>query len=571
MNHSMNQQKTKNNIIVKTLFMALSGLVLSQYAQANQNIEHVQKIELLNNKIINTAGAYIPSQCYTKTKSTRGKVHNPCFSCHTTPQSPNFIDDADLQLEYSFRESTRQNPWTNLFKDRSQQVAQISDSDILNYVRTSNYLDKNNQIILAEKMAQVPKEWDVNGDKKWNGYTPDCYYNFDNQGFDHKPNGELTGWRAFTYTPFFGTFWPTNGSTNDVLIRLAEPFRNDEQGKPNLAVYKLNLAILESVIQRKDVEISATDETQYGVDLNRNGKLDISHQITYRWAPKEGKFMSYVGQAKLLLEQNQLHLAAGLYPIGTEFLHSVRYMDIDNAGRPIMANRFKELRYGIKTNWNTYSQLNNAALSEVKELRDFPERLRRVLGNSEAGMLNGLGWAYQAFIEDKKGDLRPQSFEETLYCIGCHSGIGATTDSGFSFARKINPKDLKNTWTHWTQQSLHGLPEPKFNDGTWQYTEYLLNNHSGNEFRNNNEVAKKFFDEKGNIKPKELKVLHTDIGHLLLPSKERALMLNKAYKVIVDEQSYIFGRDAHVRPITTSWDIVPINEKTGVVEPITHH
>ena len=35
-----------------------------------------------------------------------------------------------------------------------------------------------------------------------------------------------------------------------------------------------------------------------------------------------------------------------------------------------------------------------------------------------------------------------------------------------------------------------------------------------------------------------------DVYELITPSRERALMLNKAYKTIVEDQTYIFGRDA---------------------------
>jgi hypothetical protein len=34
-----------------------------------------------------------------------------------------------------------------------------------------------------------------------------------------------------------------------------------------------------------------------------------------------------------------------------------------------------------------------------------------------------------------------------------------------------------------------------------------------------------------------------------MPTAKRALQLNKAYKVIVDEQSFSLGREAHVKPI----------------------
>ena len=46
----------------------------------------------------------------------------------------------------------------------------------------------------------------------------------------------------------------------------------------------------------------------------------------------------------------------------------------------------------------------------------------------------------------------------------------------------------------------------------------------------------------------ELEKVKNDISYLILPSKQRALELNKAYKVIVDEQSYIYGKDIHIKP-----------------------
>ncbi len=67
--------------------------------------------------------------------------------------------------------------------------------------------------------------------QKWSGYTPDCYFNFDDEGFDREYNGTYTGWRAFAYYPFLGTFWPTNGSTDDVLIRLSDSFRKKAGGE----------------------------------------------------------------------------------------------------------------------------------------------------------------------------------------------------------------------------------------------------------------------------------------------------------------------------------------------------
>ena len=62
-----------------------------------------------------------------------------------------------------------------------------------------------------------------------------------------------------------------------------------------------------------------------------------------------------------------LHLAAGLFPEGTEFLHSVRYLDVGAQGSIGLARRFKELRYAIKHSWYSYADLKAQALGEQKE------------------------------------------------------------------------------------------------------------------------------------------------------------------------------------------------------------
>ncbi|MBN2606603.1 MAG: hypothetical protein JXR47_04630 [Thiotrichales bacterium] len=527
---------------------------------------------------IDVLGRYIPPQCYTKTehKVSTGqvaRVHNPCFACHTQSLAPNFADDADLQLSYDFPASMHRNPWSNLFKDRRPQIAKISDQKIVSYIQQNNYQHQG-RFLLDEKLtAHLPKAWDVNQDGRWNGYLPDAYFHFDHQGFDKAPDGKLTGWRAFGYRPFMGAFWPTNGSTDDVLIRLSKPFQQDEKGRFSLAVYKLNLAIVEAMIQRRYVPISPVDETQYGVDLNRNGKLDMADKVVYRWAPLKGQNMSYVGQAKSLQQAGKVHLAAGLYPEGTEFLHTVRYIAFDQQGDVVLSPRMKEVRYARKVAWNTYFQLRNAAMSEVKEADDFPERLRRVQGNEETGLYNGQGWVYQGFIEDQQGALRPQTYQETLSCIGCHSGIGATTDSSFAFPRKLGETHFQQGWFHASQHSLKNVADKLVEvDGKaiGEFANYLLQNHSGNEFRDNNEVEAKFFDKHGQLKPQAKKHLEKDIAYLLWPSLQRAMQLNKAYKVIVDEQSFERGREAHIAPLNkTVYQQVKEGQMTGVKKAVT--
>ena len=39
----------------------------------------------------------------------------------------------------------------------------------------------------------------------------------------HAPESTGSDWRTVRYQPFPGAFWPTNGSTGDVFIRLPKP------------------------------------------------------------------------------------------------------------------------------------------------------------------------------------------------------------------------------------------------------------------------------------------------------------------------------------------------------------
>ncbi len=98
----------------------------------------------------------------------------------------------------------------------------------------------------------------------------------------------------------------------------------------------------------------------------------------------------------------------------------------------------------------------------------------------------------------------------------------------------------------------------------YEYSFYLQNNHSGNEFRNNDEVEDKFFDDNGSIKEDMIEKLHDDISLLLFPSKERALALNKVYKVMVEEQSYIYGRDANVEPMENVYHEIEEGQITDI-------
>ncbi|BAK72415.1 hypothetical protein [Arcobacter sp. L] len=563
--------------MIKRSFL-LGNMILFSSIFANE-------LDLKSTNALNTT-AYIPSQCYTKTVDEKNEniLYNPCFSCHTLNKEPNFtLSDADLQEGYDFPKDALKNPWTNLFKDRTNEVAKISDEEILKYIRVDNYKNQNGEIILKSKLENLNETWDANNNKKWDGYIPDIYFNFNEEGFDLDNSGKFTGWRVFAYQPFLGTFWPTNGSTDDVMIRLSKPFQSNEKGDFDLETYKLNLSIIEALIKQKTINIDEIDEKRFGVDLNQNGILDKTTQIVFKWLKPKYDFdskkfkifsMSYVGLAKELLEKNELLIAPGLYPIGTEFTHTVRYIDIDKNDEIKMSSRLKEFRYAKKTSWNTYSQLSNLGLADIKEKHDFPDRLDVYKGNLETGLNNKRGWFYQGFIEDSNGDLRPQSYEETLSCMGCHSNIGSTADSTFVYQRKFEKDSFNSGWYHWSKKGFKNIPDKKLENGQTEYVRYLKENSAGDEFRANDEIMDKFFKkdwqkdtkniekdlifklenpqleltQEWKFKLEELEKIKNDISYLILPSKLRALELNKAYKIIVNEQSYIYGKDIHIKP-----------------------
>ena len=523
----------------------------------------------LKQRVLHNETAHIPPQCYTKTEGDAGKVHNPCYVCHTRSRRPNFVNDDDLQQAYDFPLPAEKNPWTNLFTDRSAAVAAIGDAEILSYLRQNNYFDQAGNIVPAQRLAEPPAAWDYDGDGRWQGFVPDARFQFDDEGFDRAPDGQLTGWRAFGYHLFPGTFWPTNGSTDDVLIRLPEAFRRDPSGQPDLTVYKTNLAIVEAMIRESDVAIAPVDEAALGgVDLDRDGRIATASLVKYDWAPLQDRQMSYVGQALAAQRAGTVHIAAGLYPEGTEFLHTVRYVDPGPSGVNRLAARIKEVRYARKRYWMSYAALEARNAREIKEKHDFPDRLRTIRGNLEAGVSNDQGWFYAGMIEDAQGELRPQSYEELAFCVGCHSGIGATTDSSFAFPRKLAAGTYRDGWYHWSQKDLRGLPDRRRSDGQPEYAYYLAANGAGDEFRANAEVLEGFFDSRGELKPDALERLRGDVSTLLYASPTRALRLAKAYRVIVKEQSYTRGRDATVAPARNVHREVEGGTETGVTEAL---
>lgn len=397
--------------------------------------------------------AGVPPMCYTAT----GGTSNPCWVCHTSTHGQNFKGDWDLQREYAFSDEAMTNHWTNLFEDWSDETAAISDAEILAWIRTDN-------------LSAL-------------GVGPDFEAGFDEEGFAR----DGSDWRAIRYKPFPGAFWPTNGSTDDTLVRLPPSMRRTR------AEHLANLAILELAVAREGEPLPATYSD--GTPVRRD-----------------------------------------LYPEGTEFLHSVRYIDPD--APDLRSHRVKELRYSRKVR-----DLDDWAIVRAYE-REHDEKdegkLPRFAGSPEVGLVSDLGWQLQGWIEDPSGRLRLQTDEEHRACMGCHGGIGVTVDSTFAFPRKVPGA------AGWRLQDLRGMPDaPMLGHTAGEVLTYFRRVGAGDELRANDELLGRFWAA-GVLDEDALR--GRDLAWIFTPSRARALALNKAYLALVKTGRFNRGRDAVLAP-----------------------
>ena len=259
----------------------------------------------------------------------------------------------------------------------------------------------------------------------------------------------------------------------------------------------------------------------------------------------------FVGDAKDITVENML------YPKGTEFLHSVRYVGVTDEGAIKPSARLKELRYMKKHTFFPLSRIRQTYYGEAKE-KHF-ENLPAVSDFGDRGFANGFGWLIWGFIEDKNGDLRQQAKEEQFFCAGCHKTIGTTIDQTFSFPRKLAGAD---GWGYLDLTKIMDVPNRGENKG--EFLTYMERVQGGDEFRQNAEMIARWFNQDGSLKYKKIEAL-SSIYPLITPSKERALALNKAYLTIVQEQSYLFGRDPVLSPNhnvfkAINTDVAPLEE-----------
>ena len=458
------------------------------------------------------AESVIPPQCYTKTEGT----NNPCYVCHQTyqksPERSNAMNDGSLQGEYQFSDLGTKNHWKNLFVNRKRQIKNISDNEIKQWIAQDNYTD------FVEKFS---------ADKNWKGeVTPIKNLAFPKKAFDDKGLAKDDSyWVAFNYKPFPSTFWPTNGSTGDAMIRLPKEFR-EKEGEFSVDIYFANLALVEMVMKglprMSTIPIS---EHIIGVDIDGNDRLtnDVK-QINLR--------SHYLGDAK------DIALSQLLYPENTEFLHTVRYIGVNDNGTVYNAQRMKEVRYMKKHRFKSKAELASGYYLEAKE-KHF-ENLPQVHLLGDKGVNSNMGWTLNAYIEDTEGELRHQNSQELAFCSGCHKTIGSTLDQTFSFPRKV---EGAKGWGYINLTKQKDVPNIGENKG--EILTYFERVGGGDEFRQNKEMLQRWFNLDGTVNSEKVSNAKS-VYELITPSSQRALKLNKAYLSIVREQSYIFGRDANL-------------------------
>ncbi|MBA3820626.1 MAG: hypothetical protein H0X17_17170 [Deltaproteobacteria bacterium] len=123
-----------------------------------------------------------------------------------------------------------------------------------------------------------------------------------------------------------------------------------------------------------------------------------------------------------------------------------------------------------------------------------------------------------------------------------------TIDQTFSFARKVP------AGAGWRPQDLRGLVDrPQVGHRDPELVTYFERVQGGDETRSNEELLARFFP-RGVIDVAQLRRAAAggdrDLAWVLVPTRARALALDKAYLAIVREQSFTRGRDAMLAPAT---------------------
>lgn len=371
----------------------------------------------------------IPPQCWIETGYG---TQNACKYCHTDYLSSirhgNAFPIAYQQILYSFPSpELNRILWQNIIYPQKIEERLLAEGislpgfDDVEYVRQDNW-----RPAFHRARANGNDEWvnfdDIDSD--WAFFpalNPDHLFPYspgdptsrgthgyiDDEGFVKNESDQYTGWRAINFFPY-SIFTPLTGSVSGIYIRLPESFYRVD-GQIDIDIYKENLSLLE-----------------------RN----IKNQL-------QGK-QNYLGDA------SDIPVQRGFYPVGAEFAHPLHYVDLEADGKAGMnlsavsgdnkrdysfpgtrSKRVKEIRYMYK--WKDV-ELDDIAMDEHEEEDGFGE----YIGKEGQGWVdNEGGWILAAYIEDRFGNLRPQTTEELTQCIGCHGNVGNTVDAVWSFQRKL--------------------------------------------------------------------------------------------------------------------------------------
>lgn len=375
----------------------------------------------------------IPAQCWIETSYG---TQNACKYCHTDYLAEighgNNFPISINQITYNFPSpNLNRILWPNIIYPQSinerlkSEGIEIPKLDDVGYIRQDNWLATYNKARRNEDENWIIKRKSKDPFVLFPALNPLHLFPFndenptsngnhgyvDSKGFVKSEKDEFTGWRAINFFPY-AIFTPLTGSVSGIYIRLPHNFMT-VNGSMDIDTYSQNLDLLEKNI--KNQPLSQT---------------------------------SYVGDA------SSIAIKKGFYPVGTEFAHPLHYVDLKADGEMgnsvdgvvdnsdisyefpgTRSKRVKEIRYMYK--WKEVG-LDEIGIDEEEELKENRLEFEEYIGHEGQGWIdNNAGWILAAYIENRNGELRPQTTEELAQCIGCHSKVGNTIDAVWSFQRKL--------------------------------------------------------------------------------------------------------------------------------------
>ncbi|MBS4014698.1 MAG: hypothetical protein KGZ97_13250 [Bacteroidetes bacterium] len=377
----------------------------------------------------------IPPQCWIETGYG---TQNACKYCHTdylaVMKHGNNFPLGEDQILYSFpTPALNRVLWRNIIfpQELEQRLKaegiKLPKPDDIAYVREDNWKEAYIKARTTKNTSWLNNNAEDDSWILFPALNPNHLYPFnsnnptgdgkngyiDEEGFVRDEYENYTGWRALNFFPY-AIFTPLTGSVSGVYVRLSEKFMNRD-GEFSIETYKRNLALLEKNIK----------------DQNPEQKY-------------------YYGDA------SDIEVKKGFYPVGTEFAHPLHYVDLAADGKTFLtqnankqtftdynfpgtrSKRVKEIRYMYKWREVTLEDIGADEEDEDNDSGGYEE----FIGKEGQGWIeNNAGWIIAGYIENRFGNLRPQTTEELIQCLGCHGNVGNTVDAIWSFQRKL-PEEL---------------------------------------------------------------------------------------------------------------------------------